>query len=200
MTEQLHFHVSLSCIGEGNDNPLQCSCPENPGDGGAWWAAVYGVAQSWTWLNDLAIAILTNEGWYFIIVLICIYLIISNVEHLFMCLLATYMSSLGKCLFRSSAPFLFGFFFFFDTELHELFVYLRLIPCWLLHMQTFLPFYGFPFHFVYGFFCYAKLLCLIRSHLLIFVSIFISLGGGSKDYCWGLCLRTFCQWFPLRVL
>ena len=45
-TEPLHFHFSLSCIGEGNGNPLQCSCLENPRDGGAWWAAVYGVAQS----------------------------------------------------------------------------------------------------------------------------------------------------------
>ena len=47
-TERLHFHFSLSCIGEGNGNPLQCSCLENPRDGGAWWAAVYGVAQSQT--------------------------------------------------------------------------------------------------------------------------------------------------------
>ena len=46
MTEQLHFHFSLSCIGDGNGNPLQCSCLENPRDWGAWWAAVYGVAQS----------------------------------------------------------------------------------------------------------------------------------------------------------
>ena len=45
-TERLHFHVSLSCIGEGNGNPLQCSCLENPRGGGAWWAAVYGVAES----------------------------------------------------------------------------------------------------------------------------------------------------------
>ena len=45
-TERLPFHFSLSCIGEGNGNPLQCSCLENPRDGGAWWAAVYGVAQS----------------------------------------------------------------------------------------------------------------------------------------------------------
>ena len=45
-TERLHFHFSLSCIGEGSGNPLQCSCLENPRDGGAWWAAVYGVAQS----------------------------------------------------------------------------------------------------------------------------------------------------------
>ena len=44
--EQLHFHFSLSCIGEGNGNPLQCSCLENPRDRGAWWAAVYRVAQS----------------------------------------------------------------------------------------------------------------------------------------------------------
>ena len=46
MTERLPFHFSLSCTGEGNGNPLQCSCLENPRDGGAWWAAVYGVAQS----------------------------------------------------------------------------------------------------------------------------------------------------------
>ena len=46
MTECLHFHFSLSCIGEGNGNPLQCSCLENARGGGAWWAAVYGVAQS----------------------------------------------------------------------------------------------------------------------------------------------------------
>ena len=47
-TERLHFHFSLSCIEEGNGNPLQCSYLENPRDGGAWWAAVYGVAQSQT--------------------------------------------------------------------------------------------------------------------------------------------------------
>ena len=55
-TERLHFHFSLSCIGEGNGNPLQCSCLENSQDGGAWWAAVYGVAQSWTRLKQLSIA------------------------------------------------------------------------------------------------------------------------------------------------
>ena len=52
--EWLHFHFSLSCIEEGNGNPLQCSCLENPRDGGAWWAAVYGVAQSWTRLKRLS--------------------------------------------------------------------------------------------------------------------------------------------------
>ena len=53
-TEPLHFHFSLSCIGEGNGNPLQCSCLENPRDGGAWWDAIYGVAQSWTRLKWLS--------------------------------------------------------------------------------------------------------------------------------------------------
>ena len=52
--ERLHFHFSLSCMGEGNGNPLQCSCLENPSDEGAWWAAVYGVAQSWTQLKRLS--------------------------------------------------------------------------------------------------------------------------------------------------
>ena len=51
MTERFHFHFSLSCIGEGNGNPLQCSCLENPRHGGAWWAVIYGVAQSWTRLK-----------------------------------------------------------------------------------------------------------------------------------------------------
>ena len=54
MTERLHLHLSLSCIGEGNGNPLQCSCLENPRDGGPWWAAIYGVTQSRTWLKRLS--------------------------------------------------------------------------------------------------------------------------------------------------
>ena len=50
-TERLHFHFSLSCVGEGNGSPLQCCCLDNPRDRGAWWAAVYGVAQSQTRLK-----------------------------------------------------------------------------------------------------------------------------------------------------
>ena len=53
-TERLHFHFSLSCIGEGNGNPLQCPCLENPRDVEAWWATVYGVAQSRTQLKRLS--------------------------------------------------------------------------------------------------------------------------------------------------
>jgi len=62
MTERLHFDFSLSCIGEGNGNPLQCSCLENPRDGGAWWAAVYGVAQSRTRLKWLSSSSSSNAA------------------------------------------------------------------------------------------------------------------------------------------
>ena len=68
-TERLHFHFSLSCIGEGNGNPLQCSCLENPRDREAWWAAVYGVAQSWTRLKRLSSGTSSRItcGFYFIL-------------------------------------------------------------------------------------------------------------------------------------
>ena len=63
MTERLHFHFSPSCIGEGNGNPLQCSCLENPRDGGAWWAAVYGAAQSRTRLKRLSSSSSSRLSW-----------------------------------------------------------------------------------------------------------------------------------------
>ena len=66
MTERLHFHFSLSCIREGNGNALQCSCLENPRDGGAWWAAIYGVAQSWTWLKRLSSSCSLVNNEYFL--------------------------------------------------------------------------------------------------------------------------------------
>ena len=62
MTEWLHFHFSLSCIGEGNGNPLQCSCPENHRDRGAWWAAVYGVTQSQIWLKRFSSSSSSKES------------------------------------------------------------------------------------------------------------------------------------------
>ena len=68
-TERLHFHFSLSCIGEGNGSPPQCSCLESPRDRGAWWAAIYGVAQSRTRLKRLSISAvgdkLFHETWAF---------------------------------------------------------------------------------------------------------------------------------------
>ena len=75
MTERLHFHFSLSCIGEGNGNPLQYSCLENPRDGGAWWAAVYGVAQSRTqlkWLSSSSIYV-------------CVYIYVYMYVYIYMC-------------------------------------------------------------------------------------------------------------------
>ena len=78
-TERLPFHFSLSCIGEGNGNPLQCSCLENPRDGGAWWAAVYGVAQGRTWLKWLSSRNKTVEE-----TMTCnslIHLLISSTKH-----------------------------------------------------------------------------------------------------------------------
>ena len=65
-TERLHFHFSLSCIREGNGNPLQCSCLENPRDGGAWWVAVYGVSQNRTRLKWLS-----SSNWRIIAVQYC---------------------------------------------------------------------------------------------------------------------------------
>ena len=73
MTERLHFPFSLPCIGEGNGNPLQCSCLENPRDGGAWWAAIYGVTQSWTWLERLSSSSssIPNIDWALVILKWC---------------------------------------------------------------------------------------------------------------------------------
>ena len=69
LSKQLHFHFSLACIGEGNGNPLQCSCLENPKDGGAQWAAVYGVAQSRTRLKQLSSSSSSSSSIYQIMVL-----------------------------------------------------------------------------------------------------------------------------------
>ena len=78
MTERLHFHFSLSCIGEGNGNPLQCSCLENPRGGGAWWAAVYGITQSQT--HNLAAAAACMCGSRGYIRNLCIFLLTFSVN------------------------------------------------------------------------------------------------------------------------
>ena len=96
-----------------------------------------------------------------------------------MCLLTTRMFSLEKCLFRSST--IFFFYCFSGIELQELFVLGRVIVCQLLHLQIFSPILKVVFlSFFVVSFAMQKLLSLIRSHLFIFVFIFITLGGGSK--------------------
>ena len=86
-TERLYFHFSLSCVGEGNGNPLQCSCLENPRDGGAWWAAVYGVAQSRTWLKQLSSS--SSNVWpayvFCMIVLLCMDVCLSMSASAYIC-------------------------------------------------------------------------------------------------------------------
>ena len=69
-TERLHLHFSLSCIGEGNGSPLQCSCLENLRDGEAWWAAVCGVTHSWTRLSNFQLLVLQYEelGTYLLVI------------------------------------------------------------------------------------------------------------------------------------
>ena len=111
-TERLHFHFSLSCIGEGNGNPLQYSCLETPRDGGAWWAAVYGVAQSRTRLKRLS----SRFVFCFIEVWFHFSLMSNNVEHIFMCSFPTCISFSVKCLFK-----------FFD---HFYWVYFVIIEFW----------------------------------------------------------------------
>ena len=144
MTEQLHFHFSFSCIGEGNGNPLQCSCLENPKDGGAWWAAVYGVAQSRTRLKRLNSSSSSSR-------------MISDTEYLFM-YLCTFVDLIWrKKSIQVHCPFLiglFGFcFFFFAMKLYYFLLYFsyQLLIRYMVY-RYFLPFYRLPFHFVIAYF------------------------------------------------
>ena len=102
MTERLPFHFSLSCLGEGNGNPLQCSCLENPRDGGAWWAADYGVAQSRTRLKRLSSRSFIVSGLTFRSLIHFEFIFVYGVRKCFLC---NFLNSLSRIGVSSSLNF-----------------------------------------------------------------------------------------------
>ena len=124
-TELLHFHFSLSCIGEGNGNPVQCSCLENPRDGGAWWAAVYGVAQSWIWLKRLSSSSSSSVYMW-----IPASYFIPPPTSLFLLLTISFFSVVCKSLFVLEISSFVLFFFFYIPHTSDIIWYL-FFPVWL---------------------------------------------------------------------